>query len=78
MGWVGFRWTGVVLLLAAYLLRAGEVITPNGAADHLLNTAGSVFLIANSLSLKPRDWAVAVFNIFWAAVGLYGLWKLAA
>ena len=64
----GFRWAAVVILLAAYILVSQGYINGQGLVFNTMNSIGSVLLIANSLSMRPRDWAVAVFNMVWLAI----------
>lgn len=59
-----------MILLLAYFLAAQGFIGGKSVLFNAINATGSIFLIANSLSLEPKDWAVAVFNIVWLTIAL--------
>lgn len=65
-----FRWAAVTILLVAYLLVSQGIINGQGIVFNGLNCFGSLLMILNSLSMNPKDWAVAVFNMVWVAIAL--------
>lgn len=76
LSWSGFRWMGVTILLLGYLLVSQGYLDGKGIAFNIINSIGSILLIANSLSLKPKDWAVAVFNIVWLSISVFTIFKV--
>jgi len=71
-----FRWLAVTILLVDYILVSQGLIDGKGVLFNALNGLGSIFLIVNSLSLRPKDWAVAVFNMVWLAIAIVTISKL--
>lgn len=74
--WSGFRWIAISILLVAYFLVSQQYVSGNSFAFNAINGFGSILLIVNSLSLKPKDWPVAVFNLIWTAISLAAIAKL--
>ena len=72
--WSGFRWLAVVILLVGYAFVSQGWLDGKGVVFNLMNAAGSVLLITNSLAMKPRDLAVAVFNMVWLGIAVMSLW----
>jgi len=72
----GLRWFAVSLLLLAYMLVAWGFVPGNGILNQILNISGSALMIASSLMMRPKDWAVAVFNIVWILVALFALARI--
>ena len=70
------RWTGVTILLLAYILVSQGFIDGQGIIFNGLNCFGSLIMIANSLSMKPKDWAVAVFNMVWVLIAVVTMVRL--
>lgn len=70
VGWYG---TGAIVL--AYLLVSFQVITSDGAIYQLLNLTGALGII--TISVVKRVKQPAVLNIFWAAIAIAALIKLA-
>ncbi len=66
-------WTGSVLILAAYALLTARKVRGNSLNYQLLNIAGSILLIVNTLyygALPP-----AALNLVWLAIGLYSIFR---
>jgi len=76
LAWPGFRWIAVVLLLLGYVLVSQGYVDGKGVTFNVINSVGSILLISNSLSIKPKDWAVAVFNMVWLAISLFTILRL--
>lgn len=74
--WPGFRWGAVILLLLAYGLVSQGYADGKGLVFNTINSAGSILLILNSLSLRPKDWAVGVFNMVWLGISLFAIIKI--
>jgi len=66
----GLRWTGITFLLFAYFLVSWKFVQGDGVWFQIINASGSVLMITSSLMMKPKDWPVAVFNVFWILVAL--------
>lgn len=66
----GFRWAAVTILFGAYILVSQGYISGQGIWFNGLNSLGSILLIVNSLAMKPRDYAVAVFNMVWLVIAI--------
>ena len=64
-------WVGISILLAAYILVSRGVATGVGLAYNGLTLLGSGFMIVSSLMMKPKDWAVVIFNLFWVTLALW-------
>lgn len=64
------RWAAVIMLLIAYALASQGTVSAQGVVFNAMNGLGSILLIANSLSKVPKDWQIAVFNMFWVAIAL--------
>ena len=71
--WPGFRWLAVVILLIGYAFVSQGWLSGEGEGFNLMNAVGSLLLIVNSLAMKPRDWAVAVFNMVWLGIAVMSL-----
>lgn len=71
----GVRWTAVSILLLAYLLVSQGILEGQGIIFNSMNCFGSLLMIVNSLSIKPKDWAVAVFNMVWVAIAIVTIIK---
>jgi hypothetical protein len=70
---VGLRWLAVSVLLLAFILVSWGYIPGNGIWYQVINMAGSSLMIASCLIMKPKDWAVATFNMVWILVALLAL-----
>lgn len=69
----GLRWIAVSFLLLAFVLVSFSVVPGDGVWYQLINITGSSLMIASCLMMKPKDWAVAIFNTIWILVGLFAL-----
>lgn len=69
----GMRWIAVSVLLLAYVLVSWNFIQGNTIAYQLINVTGSTLMIGSCLKMKPRDWAVASFNLVWILVAIFTL-----
>lgn len=65
------RWIGIAILLLAYVLVSRGVTMGIGLVYNGLTLLGSGFMIASSLMMKPKDWAVIIFNLFWVTLALW-------
>lgn len=72
----GLRWTGVTVLLAAYVLVSQEIVVGGGLIYNAMNCLGSTMMIASSLLMRPKDWAVVIFNTVWVVIGLLTITKI--
>lgn len=72
----GLRWMAVTILLASYVLVSQEIVPGGGVIFNGLSFLGSVLMITSSLMMKPKDWAVVVFNIVWATIGIVTIVRL--
>ncbi|VVB79160.1 Uncharacterised protein [uncultured archaeon] len=68
-----FGWVGLFLLLLDYFLLATKKIASSSFIYSFINFMGGVFIIINSFVFKI--WPVFVLNIFWASIGLFGMFK---
>jgi len=73
--WSGFRWLAVTVLLVAYILVSNGYLDGKSVLFNVLNSTGSLLLVVNSLSIKPKDWAVAVFNLIWLGISIFAIFK---
>jgi len=73
----GLRWIAVSLLLLAYVLVSWNFIQGDGVLYQMINMIGSALMIVSCLMMKPKDWAVAVFNAVWILVALLTLAHIA-
>jgi hypothetical protein len=64
-------WTGMILILAAYILLNFNIITTKSLIYILCNIIGSIGIAY--ISLRKKTYQPAVLNIIWALVALYGL-----
>lgn len=64
-------WTGSFLILLAYVLLTSHKISSDSKYYQLLNIAGSLLLVFNTI--YHRALPPATLNIFWLAIGLYSL-----
>ncbi len=64
------RWIAVAILLIAYVLVSQGLVPGQGIVFNGMNCLGSVLMIINSLSMKQKDWAVAVFNMVWVLIAV--------
>lgn len=76
MAWTGVRWAGVTILLLAYILVSQGFVDGKGLVFNATNCLGSILMIINSLSIRPRDWAVTVFNMVWVGISLFTISRL--
>lgn len=67
-------WTGVILILAAYILNTFHVLDAGSLWYHLLNVAGALGIVIETSAKK--DWEPAVLNIVWGIVALIALLRL--
>jgi hypothetical protein len=67
----GLRWIGVSILLVAYILVSRGVSSGVGLVYNGLTLLGSGFMIVSSVMMKPKDWAVVIFNLFWVTLSLW-------
>jgi hypothetical protein len=67
-------WSGMALILAAYILLSLGRITGRSRAYQWMNVVGAVCFVANS----GYNGAIpsATLNVAWAAIGLYTLWRV--
>jgi len=76
LSWSGFRWFGVVIILASYFLVSQGYLGGKSVLFNAMNGIGSMFLIVNSWSLKPRDWAIIVFNVVWLTIAVVSIARI--
>ncbi len=69
----GLRWIAVSVLLIAFILVSWNFIQGNSIWYQLINIAGSTLMIASCMKMKPKDWAVATFNVVWILVAVFAL-----
>ena len=67
-------WSGMALILAAYVLLSMGRIDGRSRAYQWMNVVGAVCFILNS----GYNGAIpsATLNVAWAGIGLYTLWRL--
>jgi len=76
LSWSGFRWFGVIVILASYFLVSQGYLDGKSVIFNAMNGIGSLFLIVNSYALKPRDWAIIVFNVIWLVIAVVSIVKI--
>ncbi|MGD2034865.1 MAG: hypothetical protein PVF73_07410 [Bacteroidales bacterium] len=64
-------WTGSFLILLAYSLISSRKLAGNSKLYQLLNVAGSLLLIANTI--YHRAIPPAALNLVWLGIGIYSL-----
>lgn len=67
-------WTGMALLIGAYLLVTMGRLTGTGRLFQLMNLFGGFFLMLNSAYYSA--WPSAALNLVWLFVGIFGLVNL--
>ena len=72
----GLRWLGISMLLLAFLLVSWSYIPGNGIWYQIINITGSTLMITSSLKMKPKDWAVAIFNGVWILIAILALARI--
>lgn len=67
-------WAGALLVLLAYGLLSAHKLNSRSASYQVLNIAGSVGLVINSMwnGAIPS----AAVNIIWMAIGAHALWRM--
>lgn len=66
-------WTGGLLVLGAYFLVSLRYLKTESIYYQVLNIAGALLLIINTLSLKA--YPSAFVNVVWVGIGVAGLYK---
>jgi hypothetical protein len=66
-------WIGAVAVLVAYGLVSTKKLESNSTAYHLLNLAGGIFLITNTIYY--RAYPSTMVNLVWAGIAVYGIVK---
>lgn len=67
-------WTGMALLICAYVLVTAGRLLGTGSAFQLMNLVGGLFLMLNSAYYSA--WPSAALNLVWFFVGTFGLLRL--
>ena len=65
-------WIGAFLYIVAYFLLSIRKLQADRWPYQLLNIAGGVCLVINSLS--TRDYPTVVTNLIWASIGLFAIY----
>ena len=67
-------WSGMVIILAAYLLLSADRIDGRSRLYQWMNVVGAICFILNSgyKGAMPS----ATLNVAWAGIGLYTLWSV--
>jgi hypothetical protein len=68
-------WYGAVAIVSAYALVSLEIIESKGWLYQILNLTGALGIMVIAIAKKDRQ--PAVLNIFWAAIALIALIRLA-
>ncbi len=66
-------WIGAFLILVAYVLLTRKRLTGESTTYHLLNLAGGLGIVVESIS--NATYPPAALNIIWSAVAVYAIFK---
>ena len=65
------EWSGVILILLAYIFISFEILTPKNIAYQLLNAVGAIFIMYGAYNKK--DYQPVALNLVWLIIAIIAI-----